>query len=133
MKNSTKIVALALVLVGISFTSVAAGTKEKAVAKATEAVENASPDDWMLLAKQADYLIRKDVALATAKEWVEQSISIKEDAYNLEVFGDYYAKNNLHKQAIGYYLKSADQVKLDNPGADTTWLQDKIMVSKSQI
>ncbi len=133
MKNSTsKVFFLALALVVVSFTS-QAGTKEKAVAKATEAVENGSPDDWMLLAKQADYLIRKDVALATAKEWIEQSISIKKDAYNMEVFGDYYAKNNLHKEAISYYLKSADMVKQGDPNANTMWLQDKIISSKGQL
>ena len=133
MKNSTKLLSLALVMALASFSTLAEGTKEKAVAKATEAVENGSPDDWMLLAKQADYLIRKNASLGTAKEWIEKSISIKEDAYNLEVFGDYYSKNNLHREAITYYLKSADRVKANNPGANTSWLQDKIVSSKGQI
>lgn len=126
MKNSLKLAFMAIAMLAITSANSFAGTKEKAVAKATEAVENGSPDDWMLLAKQADYLIRKNAGMSTAKEWIEKSISIKEDAYNLEVMGDYYLQSNLPKKAIGYYLQSADKVKVGNPSADTSWLQDKI-------
>jgi len=131
MKNSSKLFAWALAVAVLmsSFCSVA-NSKEKLVAKATEAVENGSPDDWMLLAKQADYLIKRNIALGTAKEWVEKSISIKTDVYNLEIMGDYYAKSNLPNEAIGYYIKSMDMVKVGNPAADTQWLQDKIVLAR---
>lgn len=134
MKISSKIlsVVVAVVVLFSTFSSTA-GTKDKAVAKATEAVENGSPDDWKLLANQADYLIKRNASLGTAKEWIEKSISIKEDAYNLEIMGDYYVKSNLPKQAIGYYIQSMDMVKAGNPTENTQWLQDKIISSKGQI
>ena len=134
MKISSKILSatLAVVVVMSSFSTMA-GTKDKAIAKATEAVENGSPDDWKLLAKQADYLIKKNTALGTAKQWTAKSISIKADPYNHEIMGDYYAKSNLPREAIGYYIKSMDMVKVGNPTANTQWLQDKINVTKEQL
>ncbi|MFY0627855.1 MAG: hypothetical protein JXR07_16270 [Reichenbachiella sp.] len=132
MKISSKILSTVLVI-AILATSSFAGTKEKAIAKATEAVENGSPDDWKLLASQADYLIKKNTALGTAKEWAEKSISIKADAFNFEVMGDYYVKSNLPKEAIGYYIKSMDMVKVGNPAANTQYLQDKIISTKGQM
>lgn len=81
-------------------------TEDKTTLKAREAVENASPDDWMAYAKSAEKCIKKNVNLKEAAEWLDKSIAIKETPYNLKVKGLYYEKNNLPKEALKYYVKS---------------------------
>lgn len=80
--------------------------KDKTTIKAQEAVNNASPDDWKTLAVNAEKCIKKNVNLKEASEWLDRSLEIKEDAYNLRVKGDYYYQNNLPEKALDYYIKS---------------------------
>ena len=86
--------------------SVAGNVSEKVVEKARYAVEQAAPHDWETLAKSAEKCIRRGVNLKEAVAWLEQSVEIKRTSYNLEVLGDYYAKNHLPKKAIGAYAES---------------------------
>lgn len=79
---------------------------DKTTEKAREAVEQASPDDWMTLARSAEKCIRKNVNLKEAAEWLNKSLDIRETAYNLKVKGLYYEKNNLPQEALKYYVKS---------------------------
>jgi len=132
MKNYSKLFMLALVGMILFSSTTFAGVKEKAVAKANAVVQNASPDDWKTLAAQADYLIKKEAGLATAKNWLDKSLAIKESAYGLEVFGDYYLASNLPVKAIGYYIKSMDKIKEGNPKANTTAQQDKILLARGK-
>lgn len=128
MKKSIKLFAIALIaLVSVSTSSYAFGTKEKAITKATEAVESGAPDDWVLLAKQSEYLLNKDAGLSTVKEWLEKSIELKEDTYNLELMGDYYLKCNLNREAIKYYIKTMAVMKVDDANVNTSEIQEKIV------
>nr|WP_245906996.1 hypothetical protein [Reichenbachiella versicolor] len=120
-KISTLIV---VVLLSASFAF--AGTKEKAVLKAIETVENGSPDDWKLLAAQAQYLISKNAGYSQAKDWIDKSISIKEDAYNFEVLGDYYLKSNLPSKAMESYVKSIQLTQQQKDGGDISRVQFKL-------
>jgi len=132
MKRSIKLFAFVLVaLVTVNSSSFASGVKEKALSKAKQAVEQGAPDDWMLLAKQSEYLLGKNAGLSTVKEWLETSIKIKEDAYNLELMGDYYQRCNLNKQAIAYYLRSMDILKANDATVNTKDIQAKIIQAKS--
>lgn len=128
MKNLIKSTTLAIATVLLVSMSSFAGTKEKALEKATEAVEQGAPDDWKLLASQADYLIRKDAGLATAKEWLDQSMEIAQTSYNMEVMGDYYVKCHLPKEAAKFYIMSIDARKVESKDAtvDTSDIQDKL-------
>lgn len=78
----------------------------KTVEKSREAVANASPDDWKTLAIHAEKCMKKKVNLKEAAEWLDRSLAITEDPYNLRLKGDYYKINNLPKEAMGYYIKS---------------------------
>lgn len=127
MKKLVKVFALSLSVLFLTSTSSMA-SESKAVEKAKSAVENGSPDDWKLMATQADRLIQRNADLGTAKAWLETSISLKEDAYNLEVMGDYYAKSNLADQAITYYVKSINLTKA--AGNSTKALQEKVYKTK---
>lgn len=134
MKKTTQLISLALAgMMLISTSTFAYGVKDKAVAKATAAVENAGPDDWKTMASQADFLIRKDAGLSSAKKWLDQSLEIKTDTYNLEVMGDYYLSSNLPEKAIHYYVKSIDQKRVGNQMADTSSIQLKVLSAKAKM
>ena len=134
MKKTTQLISLAMAgMMLISTSTFAYGVKDKAVEKATAAVENAAPDDWKTLASQADFLIRKDAGLSSAKQWLEKSLEIKEDTYNLEVMGDYYMSSNLPAKAIAYYVKSIDKKREGNQTADTREIQEKVMAARAKM
>lgn len=109
LKNLKNYFSLALclsLLTVVYSASYANVTEDKTTLKAREAVENASPDDWMAYAKNAEKCIKKNVNLKEAAEWLDKSISIKETPYNFKVKGLYYEKNNLPKEALKCYVKS---------------------------
>lgn len=81
-------------------------TDDKTTLKAREAVENASPDDWMTYAKSAEKCMKKNVNLKEAAEWLDKSIAIKSAPYNQKLKGLYYEKNNLTNEAINCYVES---------------------------
>ncbi|MFY0654227.1 MAG: hypothetical protein JXQ96_19475 [Cyclobacteriaceae bacterium] len=127
MNKNSKLMTLAMALViTLSSLSVQAGS-DKTFNKAKAAVENASPDDWKTYAKSAKMLIRKNTNMAEAKQWIERSLKIRETSYNLEIMGDYYAKNNLPREAVTWYVKSMNKMKEEqNATIDTSSIQDKI-------
>lgn len=126
MNNIKKISLLTLVFGLILSTSSFAATDNKSVEKAKAAVENGAPDDWQLLAKQAKVLLRKNKDLGTAKAWLEKSIAIKRDVSNLELMGDYYAKNDLPAQALDYYSQCSELMRQSDQSADVSYYQNKI-------
>lgn len=106
---------------------------DKIVKKARAAVQKAAPDDWETYAKAAQMCINKDVNLAEAKEWLNKSLEIKDNALANEVAGDYYASNKLYKKAVDHYVKSMKQLKENNFYADTAEIQKKIDKANRKI
>lgn len=90
----------------MSSASYANVTDDKTTLKAREAVENASPDDWMAYAESAEKCMKKNVNLKEAAEWLDKSIAIKSTPYNQKLKGLYYEKNNLTSEAIKCYVES---------------------------
>lgn len=130
MKNSIKLFAIALIAtVTVSTSSFA--SNEKTINDTAVAVDVEAKKDWILLAKQSEYLMNRNSHLSTAKVWLEESLEIKETAYNLELMGDLHFKNNEGKQAIIYYIKAMEALKTENPLVDTASLQDKIVQAKN--
>ena len=82
------------------------GINEKIVEKARYAVEQAAPDDWYTLAQSAQKCIQKGINLKEAVVWLNESLRIKRTPYNLEIQGDYFAKNRLPLKAIHAYAES---------------------------
>ena len=110
--------------VGSSFAS---PPTDKITQKAREAVADASPDDWYTLAESAKKCIDKGVNLKEAAVWLDQSIAIRETAYNLKLKGDYYLSNRLPERALEYYSKSIRVGKLTDPSYMDADTQDKIV------
>jgi len=117
-------VCLVAILLAPSITYAASGSK--AEEKAREAVENAAPDDWFTLASSAEKLMKKRKNLEEANGWIDQSIEIKETAYNLALKGDYYMAKRLPENALEYFLRAMNVAKEENEGADLSNLQRKV-------
>ncbi|MFW5761072.1 MAG: tetratricopeptide repeat protein [Cyclobacteriaceae bacterium] len=99
---------------------------DKVTIKARELVNKAAPDDWMTYAKAAEKCINKGVNLKEAAQWLDTSIEIKETAYNLELKGDYYVRNNLPDKALEYYVKTLKVGKEQDFNFDASGIQKKI-------
>ena len=128
MKNQIKSIGSALIaIVFLSATSFAAiPSDDKAVNKAKNAVEQASPDDWKTLEESARVCIKKGKNMKEAAEWINASIAIKATPSNLELKGDYYLKNNLPEKALQYYIQSSKSIKEQNANNSTFHLEEKI-------
>ena len=110
--------------VGSSFAS---SRTDKITLKARQAVAEASPDDWHTLAESAEQCMAEGVNLKEAAVWLDQSITIRETAYNLKLKGDYYASNRLPKQALEHYSKSIRVGMLADPSYTDADTQGKIV------
>ena len=118
---------MALAILFASGSTFAKATDNKLVTKARTAIENASPDDWYAYAKSAQMCIKKNVNMKEAAEWIDKSLEIKKDAFNLEIKGDYYLKNNLPEKALRHYIEAAKVGKENDVNFDTSQLQSKIL------
>ena len=121
---------MTLVMLLASVSTFAKSTDNKLVQKARTAVENASPDDWYAYAKSAQMCIKKNVNMKEAAVWIDKSLEIKQDAFNLEIKGDYFMKNNLPKKALEQYILAAKVGKESDVNFDTSDLQAKIVKAK---
>lgn len=122
------------ILLSVSVSSFAENNNtDKTTEKAREAVQNASPDDWYTLAKSAKKCIDKGVNLKEAAQWLDQSLAIRETAFNLKVKGDYYIQNQLPEKALEYYSKSIRVGKLADPSYVDAETQEKILKIVRQL
>lgn len=115
------------VFLGISAVTIARdGKEDKIINKYKVIVANTSPDDWYTLAESADMCLKKNINRKEIYKWLEQSLSIKETPYNLEVKGDYYRINNLPEKAGKCYLKAIQLGTENDSNFDIKNLQAKI-------
>lgn len=115
-------------LMGSTATSLLANQRvDRTTERARQAVEQASPDDWHTLAESAERCIAKGVNLKEAAAWLDQSLAIKETAFNLRVQGDYYVKNQLPDRALESYSKSIRVGKLNDSSYADAATQAKIV------
>jgi hypothetical protein len=71
-----------------------------------EALAKAEPDDWLIYAQAANYLIEKDTEHKLALEWINTSIDIKESFYNNWVKARLMAQKNEYIEATNYSKKA---------------------------
>ena len=128
MKNQIKSIgAAALAVLFLSVASIAAPlADDKAITKAKNAVEQASPDDWKTLEESARTCIRKGKNMKEAAAWIDASMAIKATPSNLELKGDYFMKNNLPEKALSFYVQSSKTLKEENANNSTVHLEKKI-------
>ena len=114
MKLAIRTLVIALVAIAVQTSAFAFTPIDKTVAKARQAVETASPDDWHAYAQAAKLCIDKEVNMKEAAQWIKRSVEIRETPFNLKVLGDYYAANRLPERALEAYSKSIRVGKLQN-------------------
>lgn len=104
----------------------AAPGKDKVAEKARAAVKNSSEGDWKTYALSAQMVIERKIALNEAKEWLEESLNVKETPFNLEIMGDYYMAAGQAKEAMTYYFKSMNLLKETTVEPNTDAIQQKL-------
>jgi len=130
LRKVITIMVMGLFIAGTSFAGVVDDKDNdktnKTTLKARQAVEQASPEDWLALAESADMCFRKNVNLKEAAEWIDRSIAIKETSFNLEVKGDYYLVSNLPDEALEFYVESMKKGHEEGSTFDSGRIQEKI-------
>lgn len=99
---------------------------DRTTEKTREAVENASPHDWYILATSAEKCFKKKVNLKQASEWLDQSLEIAETPFNLELKADYFIDNKLPDKALEYYVRAMNIIKENDGKGDVGHIQKKI-------
>ncbi|NME69469.1 hypothetical protein [Flammeovirga aprica] len=112
----------------VSFASNLENSSETNTAKLSEMIAKADANDWETYKKAALLSINWNADLELAKEWIDTSISIEENAENLEVLGDYYVRVGDTEKGLATYMKalSTDITSIDVKHRDS--LQRKILV-----
>jgi hypothetical protein len=94
--------------------------------KARTAIENSNGEDWEVRASWAKKCIARGINTEEVSKWLDKSLSIQENAYNLEVKGDYYAENKMPEKAIASYIKSISAKLKGSDKYDIASVQAKI-------
>lgn len=123
MKTFQKFMMAAMIVAAFAFSAQAKDSN--AVKKAKEAVES-EPTDWKTLAKSAEVCFKKGENTEQALKWIDESISLKKTAKNLEIKGDYYASISKNEKALEYYTEAANVGRTSNPNFDSSKIQAKI-------
>ncbi|HLF35245.1 MAG TPA: hypothetical protein VI583_13465 [Cyclobacteriaceae bacterium] len=91
--------------------------------------ENAREGDWKILADCAEKLISRGIANDEILSWIEKSICVEENYYNLSLLGDYFHLKQDYSLAKQFYVKALLMAqKVNNPDAMRR-LQWKILIS----
>jgi tetratricopeptide (TPR) repeat protein len=80
--------------------------EEMLINKAKDKAEKIKTDDWKALADCARLLIDQRIQYDEALTWLEKSVSINENHYNLTILGDYYRLKLDYTKAYEHYLNA---------------------------
>ncbi|PRY15562.1 Protein of unknown function (DUF2911) [Pontibacter ummariensis] len=80
--------------------------EKKALANINAALAKAAPDDWYTWAQCAEYMLPRREHHQKALEWINKSISIKENFYNNWIKAKLYAYNNEYQMASSLSAKA---------------------------
>ncbi|NIS39133.1 DUF2911 domain-containing protein [Candidatus Saccharibacteria bacterium] len=97
---------------------------EKAMANAREAMANLEEDDWGTAYSCASYCLESGKNLEEGLEWVNKSISIKENYLNLSAKAKLLAKLGRQQDAIAAAEKAIKVGKASEDGPDTAEMEN---------
>ena len=80
--------------------------EKKALANINEALAKAAPDDWYVWAQSAEYMLTRKEHHQKALEWINKSISIKDNFFNNWIKAKLYATNNEYQMASNLTAKA---------------------------
>lgn len=126
MKSIKKMYWMTAIVAICSFTALGYSGESNAVKKAKEAVKEAEAYDWRTLAESAQVCFDKKENVGQALEWIDRSIEINKDPFNLEVKGDYYRSIGDNKKAMRLYYEAITVGKSQNFWFESSKIQGKI-------
>jgi hypothetical protein len=92
----------------------------KTLTNARVAIANAKPDDWRTFYQAANFSFDNNVNQEEAERWLEQSIKINGNYYNLSLKAKRFAKVGNYDQAIALGEKAVQVGKESQKKVDTT-------------
>ncbi|AZQ64054.1 hypothetical protein EI427_18015 [Flammeovirga pectinis] len=125
------LISITFLCVTMSFTQANIVEEDKPLSKNTqelsEALTHAAEDDYEVYAKSAQIIVNWNTDLETAKEWIDTSLEIEENALAYEVLGDFYLHQGNNEMAIDSYEKSLSIVMFDADATLEARVQRKIL------
>lgn len=103
--------------------------EEMLISKAKDKAEKIKTDDWKALADCARLLIDQRIQYDEALTWLEKSVSINENYYNLTILGDYYRLKLDYNKAYEHYLKAILSAQKDRKMDVIPDIQWKVLVT----
>ncbi|MFH6982364.1 hypothetical protein [Marinoscillum luteum] len=126
MKSIQRMMGVAALIMIFTYSTQATPDDSNAVKKAKDAVEGAAPYDWKTMAQSAKVCFRKQENVEQALEWINKSIEINKDPFNLEIKADYYRDKGEKDEALKLYSEALKVGKEQNFWFDGTDIQAKI-------
>ncbi|MEJ8802421.1 DUF2911 domain-containing protein [Pontibacter sp. H249] len=80
--------------------------EKKALVNINEALSKAAPDDWYIWAQSAEFMLPRREHHQKALEWINKSISIKENFFNNWIKARLYAQNREYEMAANLTAKA---------------------------
>ena len=102
---------------------------ESFIVRMKNKAENAREGDWKTLADCANKLIMRGIGSGEALSWLEKSICMQENSYNLSLMGDYFHLKQDFYLAKQFYLKAMQMVRFETNPEAMRKLQWKILIS----
>ena len=132
MKSIQKMSWATVLIAVCSFGALGYSGESNAVKKAKVAVKEAEPYDWKTLAESAQVCFKKKENLEMAMEWINKSIEINKDPFNLEIKGDYFESIGEEKEAMKLYYEAITVGKEQSFWFDSSDIQAKIWKLRDQ-
>jgi hypothetical protein len=104
-------------------------SEETVILKARNRAEKAREGDWKTLADCANTLIKIGISSEEVIKWIEKSISVQENFYNVSLQGDYYRLKKEFTKANEKYLKAIHLAQMDNNQDAVSNIQWKILIT----
>ncbi len=102
---------------------------ESVIVRMKNRAENAREGDWKTLADCANKLILRGIANGEVLSWIEKSVCMQENYYNLSLMGDYFHLKQEFYMAKLFYLKAMQMIQLKSNPEEMRRLQWKILIS----
>ena len=102
---------------------------EANIIKAKLKIEHAGADNWKVRADEAKRLMDLQIICPEEIDWLNKSIAINENYYNLTLLGDYYRLSLDFPRAYENYLKAINLAQKNNHREAIPAIQWKLLIT----
>jgi hypothetical protein len=104
-------------------------SEEVLITKAKAKAENTKNGDWRALADCAKSLLDQRIKCEDELKWLQKSLSIEENYYNLALLGDYYRLNRDFTKAYENYINAILSAQKNSKSEAIPDIQWKILIT----